>query len=181
MYTIHMKFVMPDIVTSQFLLRPGDTVADFGAGRGFFLRPLCQAVTAEGTVYLCEIQKELVEYIGEQIRLGGLGHAKTMWCDLEESNGIAIEDNTLDVAIVVNTLYQIEDRPVALTEMLRTIRPGGRLMIIDWTDAVPGLGPTPDKILSAAACTNELETLGCVLDREFPAGEHHYGLAFRKV
>lgn len=33
------KFVIPEVVTSQFLLREGDAVADFGAGSGFFLKP----------------------------------------------------------------------------------------------------------------------------------------------
>lgn len=180
-YTLPMKFVIPDVVTSQFHLRPGDKVADFGTGRGFFVRPLSDVVTAEGEVYFCEIQKELVEFVGEQIRLMGYGHAKTMWCDLEEVNGISLPDGALDAGIIVNTLYQIEDRETAITEMLRTIRSGGKFMVVDWSETVPGLGPSLDRLLSAADCTNLLELHGCVLDREFPAGDHHYGLAFRKV
>ena len=176
-----MKFVIPEVVTSQFHLREGDKVADFGTGRGFFLRPLAEAVTPEGEVYFCEIQKELVEFVGEQVRLAGYGHAKTMWCDLEEPNGIDIPDSTLDAGILVNTLFQLEDRETAIKEMLRTIRSGGKFLVIDWSDSVAGMGPSPDKLISVADCTNLLESNGCILDREFPAGGHHYGLAFRKV
>lgn len=176
-----MKFVMPEVVTSQFHLREGDKVADFGTGRGFFVKPLCDAVTAEGEVFFCEIQKDLIEFVDEQIRLTGNNHAKTVWCDIEETDGIPVPSGTLDAGIVVNTLYQFEDRAAAVTEMLRTIRSGGKLLVIDWTDTVPGLGPTLDRIISKADCVNLLESHGCVLDREFPAGEHHYGLAFRKV
>lgn len=176
-----MKFVIPEVVASQFHLREGDKVADFGAGRGFFLRPLADAVTAEGEVYLCEIQKELVEFVGEQARMGGYNYIKPIWCDLEESGGIHIEDGLLDVGILVNTLFQIEDKETSVKEMVRTIRSGGKFMVVDWSDTVPGLGPTPDNVISAADCTNLVESNGCVFERGFQAGEHHYGLAFRKV
>lgn len=176
-----MKFVIPEVVTSQFHLRPGDAVADFGAGTGFFLRPLGEAVLPDGEVYLCEIQKDLVTRVGEQIRQAGYTHAKTIWCDLEEPNGIPLPDGILDAGILVNTLFQIEDQAQAIAEMLRTIRSGGKFMVVDWTDSVPGMGPGPDRIVTAADCTDLLEQCGCVLDRDFPAGEHHYGLAFRKV
>lgn len=172
---------MPEVVTSQFHLREGDKVADFGAGRGFFLRPLAEAVTAEGEVHLCEIQKGLVEVVSEQVRASGYDFAKTMWCDLEEVNGIPIPDGTLDAGILVNTLYQFEDRETAIAEMARTLRSGGKFFVIDWTDAVAGMGPTPDRLVGIADCTALLESQGFVYERDFPAGEHHYGLAFRKV
>lgn len=176
-----MKFVMPEVVTSQFHLREGDAVADFGAGRGFFLRPLAETVGVEGQVHLCEIQKELVELVGEQIRLAGYQQAQVAWCDLEEAGGIPIADGVLDAAIVVNTLFQIEDKSTALAEMLRTLRSGGKLFVIDWSNTVPGLGPTADHLVTAADCTTLVESVDCVFERDFPAGEHHYGLAFRKV
>lgn len=156
-------------------------MADFGTGRGFFLKPLAEAVTPEGEVYLCEIQKKLVEFLGEQVRLSGYAHAKTMWCDLEEAGGIPIPDDTLDAGILVNTLYQLEDKSAALNEMLRTMRRGAKFLVIDWTTSVAGLGPTADLLVSKEDCTNLFESHGCVFEREFPAGEHHYGLAFRKV
>lgn len=176
-----MKFVMPEVVTSQFHLREGDTVADFGAGRGFFLRPLADVVGETGEVYLCEIQKELVEFVGEQIRLSGYTHAKTAWCDLEEAGGIPVKDGAFDAGILVNTLFQLEDKEAAAVEMVRTVRPGGKLLVIDWTDTVTGMGPGPDQLVSLADCAALFESHGCILEREFEAGAHHYGVAFRKV
>jgi len=176
-----MKFVVPEVVTSQFHLREGDSVADFGAGRGFFLRPLADVVGDSGSVYLCEIQKDLIEHVGEQIRLSGYTHAKTAWCDLEENAGIPVADSTFDAGILVNTLFQLEDKQTAIAEMVRTVRPGGKVLVIDWTDTVPGMGPTPDRVVSQGDCTALFESHGCIFEREFDAGAHHYGLAFRKV
>ena len=89
------KFVVPEIVTSQFLLHEGDVVADFGAGSGFFLKALTGAVGPSGKVYACEIQKPLVEKLGEYARLQGLSNVSTLWCDLEELGGIKMADTRL--------------------------------------------------------------------------------------
>jgi ubiquinone/menaquinone biosynthesis C-methylase UbiE len=175
------RFVIPEIVTSHFMLRPGDLVADFGAGSGFFMAPLSKAVGDSGRVYACEIQKALVESLGEKARLQRLSNIHTLWCDLEEPKGIKIPSGELDVAILVNTLFQIEDKTVAITEMGRTLRVGGKFIIIDWTESFAGMGPAPGHVITAEEVINLLETHGFVFEREFPAGEHHYGLAFRKI
>ena len=176
-----MKFVVPQDVTSQFHLREGDKVADFGAGRGFFLVPLAEAVGSTGQVHLCEIQKDLVHVVGEAIRKHGYQQAQVAWCDLEEAGGIPIGDAALDAAIVVNTLFQIEDKQAALTEMVRTLRRGAKFFVIDWTDGGAGLGPSPARLVLPPDCIDLVEAAGCVFEREFPAGAHHYGLAFRVV
>lgn len=175
------RFVIPHIVTSQFHLREGDVVGDFGAGSGFFVPTLAAAVKGSGKVYACEIKKPLVEKIGELARSQGLQNIYPLWCDLEEPNGIKIPTGHLDAGIIVNTLFQIEDKDIAVAEMARTLRSGGKLFVIDWTESFGGLGPQPDHVISAAEATELCESHGFVLEREFPAGEHHYGLAFRKI
>ena len=174
------RFVVPHVVASHFHLNEGDAVADFGAGSGFFLKVLADAVGHEGKVYACDIQKQLVEKLGEQARSLGVGNVLPLWCDLEEQNGIKIDTGELDAAILVNTLFQIEDKATAITEMIRTLRSGGKFFVIDWTESFAGMGPNPDMVISADATTSMCEAAGLVLDREFPAGDHHYGLAFRK-
>jgi len=176
-----MKFVIPEVVVSQFHLREGDKVGDFGAGSGFFLKLLSELVGPEGRVYACEIQKQLVEKLGDQAQMLGLQNAELLWCDLEQPNGSKIADGTLDAGIMVNTLFQFEEQAAAAVELRRTMRPGGKLMIIDWSETVSGLGPTPDSLVTMDDCKALFESHGFVFERDFPAGEHHYGLAFRAV
>ncbi len=174
------SFVIPEVVASHFHLKDGDVIADFGAGSGFFLRALSLRV-ASGKVYACEIQKALVEKISEQVRSQHLTNIYPLWCDLEESNGVPIKSESLDVGILANTLFQIEDKHTACAEMYRMIRPGGRLMVIDWTDSHGGLGPVPEHVCDEELAKSLFETCGFVLEQTYPAGTHHYGLAFRKV
>ncbi|MCA9357825.1 methyltransferase domain-containing protein [Candidatus Kaiserbacteria bacterium] len=175
------RFVMPDVVASHFHLNEGDLVADFGAGSGFFLKALSKAVADTGRVYACEIQKQLVEKLGELARLQGLGNVYPLWCDLEETNGIKIGTGELDAAILVNTLFLIEDKQAAVKEMGRALRSGGKFFVIDWTESFAGMGPQPQNVITASEATVLFEANGFVLEREFPTGDHHYGLAFRKI
>ncbi len=172
---------MPDTVTSHFHLREGDLVADFGAGSGFFLNALSKGVGSEGKVFACEIQKMLVEKLGDFARTSGLFNVHPLWCDLEEMNGIKIATGELDVAILVNTLFQIEDKETAIKEMGRTVRSGGKFFVIDWTESFSSMGPQASDIISSQKATDLLESNGFVFEREYLAGGHHYGLAFRKI
>jgi ubiquinone/menaquinone biosynthesis C-methylase UbiE len=178
---IGARFVVPEMAVTHFHLREGDVVADFGAGSGFFMKPLAAAVGVEGVVYACEIQKALVDSLGELAHTQGLGNVVPLWCDLEEPNGIKINESELDAAILVNTLFMIEDKDAGITEMARTVRSGGKFFVIDWSESFAGLGPTPQHVITGPETTALFESHGFVLDREFDAGEHHYGLAFRKV
>lgn len=175
------KFVVPEVVATHFLLKEGDRVADFGAGSGFYLKVLSEAVGQSGKVYACEIQKVLVEKLGEFARLNGLQNIVTLWCDLEAPRGIKIADNTLDAGILVNTLFQFEKREIALAELRRTLRPGGVLHVIDWSESFGGMGPQPKDVITMADAVALCESQHFLLEREFPAGEHHYGFLVRKI
>ena len=171
----------PDLVTSHFHLKVGDRVADFGAGSGFFIKPLSEAVGAEGKVYACDIQKSLVEKIGDYARLTGLGNVHPLWCDLEEVNGIKLPNMSLDAGLLSNVLFQFEDKVTAITEIRRVLRPHGLVFVIDWTESFGGMGPQAAQVIDKAEAAALFETEQFILEREFPAGDHHYGLAFRKI
>lgn len=180
-FSLPNRFVVPEVVATHFHIREGDQVADLGAGGGFFLKVLSKSVGPNGKVYACEIQKSLVEKLGETARLQGLLNIVPLWCDLEEVRGIKISDSQLDAAILVNTLFCFEKKDVALTEFRRILKPGGVLHVIDWADSFGGLGPQPSQVVTKEAAIALVESQGYVMEREFPAGDHHYGFSARKA
>ncbi|MBP9836710.1 MAG: class I SAM-dependent methyltransferase [Candidatus Pacebacteria bacterium] len=175
------RFVVPEVVSTHFHIKEGDMVADFGAGSGFFLKILSRSVGSSGRVYACEIQKHLVEKVGEFIRLNNLSNVHPLWCDLEEVNGIKLKDNSLDAGLLVNTLFQFEKKEEAIKEIRRTLRPGGVLHVIDWSESFGGLGPRPQDVITKDKAINLFESLEFMLEREYPAGDHHYGFTVRKL
>lgn len=175
------RFVVPEVVSTHFHIKEGDIVADFGAGSGFFLKILSKAVGSLGRVYACEIQKHLVEKIGEFIRLNNLSNVHPLWCDLEEINGIKLNDNSLDAGLLVNTLFQFEKKEAAIKEIRRTLRQGGVLHVIDWSESFGGLGPRPQDVITKDKAIALFESLEFMLEREYESGDHHYGFTVRKL
>lgn len=174
------SFIVPETLVTHFHIRPGDRVGDFGSGTGNFATVLSRAVGPSGRVYACEVQRNLVETLAERIRKEHLTNVEVVWADIEEIDGTKIDDEALDVAILINTLFQTEDKLAALKEIGRTLRKGGKLFIVDWTESWGGVGPQPSNVLTAEAATDTAESAGFTFERSFDAGGHHYGLAFRK-
>lgn len=174
------KFVDPSMVTSHFHLREGDVVADFGAGSGHFMRPLAQSVGKSGMVYMVEVQKGLVEALGVRARELMLSNIRTLWCDLETPGGTKLKDGLLDAGLLSNTLFQLTDKEAALKEIARVLRKGAKLFVIDWSDSFGGLGPRPSDVMQEVSAKTLVAQHGFSFEHTFPAGDHHYGLAFRK-
>ena len=175
-----MRFLDPERVVTHFLLKPGDSVGDFGAGSGFFEKALSRAVGDEGKVFAFEIQKQLVEKIAEMSRVEHLGNVEVIWCDLEAEQGCKLEDGALDAAIMVNTLFQLQDKATALDEVARVTRKGGNIFIVDWRESFGGVGPHENDVMTEDAAKKFCEEHGLGFERSFDVGDHHYGLAFKK-
>ena len=175
----NQRFVIPEVVMSHFHIREGDTVADYGAGSGYFVPALAAAVGAGGKVYAVEIQKNLIETIGAMVKSKGLAQVQILWGDIEEEGATKIPESSIDVGIVVNTLFQVEDTAGMIAEVSRTLRPGGKLCVIDWSESFSGLGPQPEAVVDETTARALFETAGYTFKTTFPAGGHHYGIVFR--
>jgi ubiquinone/menaquinone biosynthesis C-methylase UbiE len=87
----------------------------------------------------------------------------------------------LDAGVLVNTFFQIEDKKTSLEEMARTLRKGGKFFVVDWTESFAGLGPHPNQVVDEMTAKSLVESAGFTFERSFPTGDHHYGLAFRRI
>lgn len=97
----NQRFVIPEVVMSHFHIREGDTVADYGAGSGYFVPALAAAVGAGGKVYAVEIQKNLIETIGAMVKSKGLAQVQILWGDIEEEGATKIPESSIDRKSVV--------------------------------------------------------------------------------
>lgn len=174
-------FVVPEKAVTHFHLREGDKVGDFGAGSGFFEKALSRAVGRTGMVYAFEIQKPLVERIAALARSEHLDNVTVLWCDLETPGKCVLKDGLLDAGVLSNALFQFDDKAVALDEMRHLLRPGGKLLVIDWSESFGGMGPQSTAVVREPDARVLIEQHGFQFERDFPAGAHHYGLAFRAV
>ncbi len=176
-----MQFNDPADNIKELYLKEGEIVAELGSGSGWYTREASRRVGHTGKVYALDVQKELVETLKNRTRDEGLGNIECIWADIEIRGGTKLADNLVDVAIVANVLFQIEDKVSFAREVARIMKPKGRLMIIDWTGISEGAGPKGDHVVSEISARKLFEETGFVFDRSFNPGSHHYGLIMKKI
>lgn len=115
-------------------LKPGDTVADIGSGSGLFTRAMARAVTPGGKVYAVDIDKDLLAHVAKVAEKEGIANITTV---LAPEDSSSLPSGSLDVALICDTLHHIARRQVYLSNLKPCFKPGGRLVIIDFSDGWP--------------------------------------------
>src|SRR5690606_13333033 len=120
----------------------GMRVADFGAGSGQYSFALAEAVTGAGKVYSVDVQKNLLAKIKNESIKRHLLSIEPVWGDIDKQGGSTLRDNSCDVVVMANILFQLEQKETALKEAYRVLKPRGRLLIVDWSESFGGIGPS---------------------------------------
>ena len=175
-----MAFAHPKKNIAELGLKDGQRVADFGAGPGHYTIPAAKAVGQDGHVYAIEIQKELVSKVETKAENAGLHNVNVIWADLEKPEGSTLDDQLVDVVIVSNVLFQITNKKQFLREAYRVLKIGGRVLVVDWSDAHGGLGPNEKHIVSESTVRSLAEDAGFKPQQVLEPGAHHYGIVFQK-
>jgi arsenite methyltransferase len=174
------NFSNPNQILEEVGIQKGSVVADLGAGSGHYTFASARATGMEGKVYALEVQKDLVEKLKTEAERNHLTNVSPIWCNIEKVGGTKLADSVVDLAIVANVFFQIEDRKDFLKELHRIVKSHGRVILIDWTDSYSGMGPAPTSVVREADAVSIFEQSGFKLNRNVNAGEHHYGIIFSK-
>ncbi len=156
----------------------GMRVADFGAGVGHHSLPVARQVGDSGDVYAIEIQKDLLTKLHREAERERLLNVHPILGDLEKAGGSKLADQFVDRVLIINTLFQLEEKKIALSEAKRILKSDGRLVLIDWQDSFGQIGPHPDQVVTKEKALSLTESAGFKLEKEFEAGSHHYGMLF---
>jgi ubiquinone/menaquinone biosynthesis C-methylase UbiE len=176
-----MTFADPATNIKELSLRDGQIVADLGAGSGFYSREASRSVGSTGKVYALEVQKDLTTRLASQAKSEGLTNIECIWADIEIPNGTKLGSRIIDAAIVSNVLFQIDDKVGFSREVARIMKPGGQVMVIDWSESYGGMGPKSDTLYSKQKAIELFDHAGFTVSKEFSAGAHHYGIIFKKT
>lgn len=173
-------FLHPDKVIRQFKLGEGMHVADLGVGTGVQALAALKAVGESGSVYAIDVQKDLLSKVKKEAEAEGFKNLHVIWSDLESEHATTLANGFLDAVIVSNVLFQIEARDRFMKEVARILRPGGKVLIVDWTDSFGGMGPHTDAVFGKNSARTLAEQNGLVFEQDVDAGSHHYGMICRK-
>ncbi|MDP3784604.1 MAG: methyltransferase domain-containing protein [bacterium] len=175
-----MSFINPKNAIEALDIRPGMTVADFGCGAGFYTIPFAQRLGETGKVYAFDIRAEMLEVVRSKARTFGLNNVEAVRADLERPEGSHLKAASTDLVIVSNILFQVEDKKTLAAEALRILKPGGRILAVEWSEEKFYFGPPLKSRLNRKEAEDIFLKAGLRFEKEFSAGDHHYGLIFQK-
>ncbi len=165
-------------IMDRLHLRPGDIVADIGAGSGYFTTPFASRVGDKGLVFAEEIQIEMINYISRKVEYLGLKNIRVIFGKPEDPS---LLDNFFNLVYLANTYHEL-DKPFLMLENIRKdMRSSGRLAIIDWdpTKQAP-FGPPIEVKVPENTIIKEVERSGFELIEKHNFMPYHYFLVFRK-
>lgn len=170
-------FLNPEEVLKELELKDGMIAAEFGTGAGIFSIALAKKLKL-GKVYGLDIQEEKLSALKNRAVLEKLFNIETIVCDLEAVKGSTLPNNSIDIILVCNVLFQAENKSAIIIEAKRVVKMGGQVLIIDWKETAP-FGPKEGRITADQVKKIAIEA-GLTLKKEFPAGAYHYGLLFKE-
>lgn len=150
---------MPSHVVELMAIEPGSTVADLGAGTGYFLPWLAEAVGSEGRVLGLDPEEGMVEWMAQRAEREGLSSVEARQVPFDDP-GLA--EGEADRILTVNTWHHIGDRVTYVGKLCRALAAGGALYVVDFTKDSPH-GPPPHHRMTAQEVAGELAAGGLVV------------------
>jgi 2-polyprenyl-3-methyl-5-hydroxy-6-metoxy-1,4-benzoquinol methylase len=126
----------PDAVVAALGLTGSETVADVGAGSGYFTFPLARALP-RGKVFAIDIEPEMVRHVHHKVMTEGITNVQAVVGDADDP---AIPAGT-DVVFVCDVLHHVADRPAWMGKLSNEMKPGARLVVVEFKEGDLPQGP----------------------------------------
>lgn len=170
-----------NFILNKARIKEGDKIADLGCGAaGHFVFPASKLVGGKGTVYAVDIMKTVLTTIDKKIKEESLENIKTVWSDVESFGATDIASVTLDVILIIDTLYQSEQRAKFLKEAIRMLKTKAYLLVVEWKNTSTPMGPPKENRVEKESLKRGALKMGLTIEEEFEAGDNHYGILFIK-
>lgn len=110
-------------------IRPGQTVADVGAGTGLYTRLFSPQVGETGRVIAVDIAQKFLDHIETTTRQAGLRNIETRLC---QADSVALPPNSVDLVFICDTYHHFEFPTKTMQSVFQALKPGGRVVLIDF-------------------------------------------------
>jgi len=124
----------PDEILETLALRPGQTIADIGAGGGYFSLRFANAVGRNGRVYAIDTNPEFLEFIMNTADEKGLSNIKTV---LAEEDKLILPEKSLDIIFLRNVYHHLPNRVEYFKNLKEFLKSGGKIVVIEYKRGGP--------------------------------------------
>jgi ubiquinone/menaquinone biosynthesis C-methylase UbiE len=167
----------PEEVIAALGIREGETLADIGAGSGYFSFRFARKVGGSGRVYAVDVSADMVLYMNRRIRDLGLKNVVTV---LSAPDDPLLIDASINRFFICNTWHHIQNNNRYLALMKKMLKPGGQIVIVDYQKKELPVGPPPEMKLAREDVMRQMESGGFKLAQEYTFLPYQYFLVFTK-
>jgi ubiquinone/menaquinone biosynthesis C-methylase UbiE len=175
-----VSFINPEEIISSLGIRPGMRIAHFGCGTGFFTFPTAKIVGEEGGVYAFDILAEKIETVMSRAKLDGLFNISAKRANLEKTGGAGLPDESVDWVFMVNMLYENTNKQEVMAEAERVLKPGGKILLIDWDDSNQSIGPEMNRRVSKDELISIIGKNKLAVEKKIKVSNFHFGWIISK-
>ncbi len=155
-----LKWLPPKEVLSRLHLAHGVTVADVGAGTGYFAIPMAKAVGSSGEIFAVDLQQEMLDLLQQKLQQPEA--PKNISLHLGAAAPLPLADGSVNLAFYGNVWHELDDADAAFREARRVTVSRGQIAILDWrSDKASPPGPPQDHRIAVETIVNFLQTNGC--------------------
>jgi len=173
-----LEWQKPAKVIDYLLLKPGDVVADIGAGTGYFTVLFADRVGKQGKVYAVDVDEEMTRHMSKRVNQCGLDNVKIV---LAPTDDPLLPKASSDLIFLCDAYIFIENRITYLTRLSESLKSAGRLAIVSFNmkNEIPGAPPLRKRI-PKALIMQEVESAGFVMEAEYFFLPYQFFLVFTK-
>ncbi|HBG45822.1 MAG TPA: methyltransferase [Deltaproteobacteria bacterium] len=165
----------PERVLREAGLKPGDIFADIGSGPGFFTIPAARIIGPSAMAFAIDTQAEML--IDLRDRRNPPDNVVLM---KSEEYELPLADSEADFALMAYVLHETGDKTRLLLEIKRVMKPGGRLLVIDWEKKSEEKGPPVEERITGREARSFMEEAGFDVIQMGPMNPSHYKLLARR-
>ncbi len=166
----------PREVMAALGIKPGEVIADIGAGSGYFTFHLAHQVGETGRVYAVDINPDMIIYLNRRIRDS---NARNVVAILAPPDDPLLPDNSLDRFFFCDTWHHIEKHDQYLALMKKALKTGGQVVMIDFQKKELPVGPPLNMKIAREDLIRQMEQDGFVLVQEHTFLPYQYFLIFK--
>jgi len=173
------EWQQPDRVVTDLNLKSGASVADVGCGNGYFTFRLAKAVGESGKVFATDIDAKALKSVSQRAEKERLGNIEAV---LSEPTETKLKAGSVEAALLSDVLHHVpaERRLPLVRSIVRALKPGGVLFIIDWRKSHEVKQDPYDRLIPLEDLVKLGKDAGLTLDAEFHYLKFQVFLRFRK-
>jgi ubiquinone/menaquinone biosynthesis C-methylase UbiE len=167
----------PDQALDALKIPAGATVADVGAGVGYFTWRLADRVGPKGVVYGEDIQREMLDQLKQNMQERHIANVRPVLGAIDDPK---LPKDSLDLVLLVDVYHEFSEPEKMLEHIRESLKPGGRLVLLEYRGEDPKIPIRPEHKMTLKQVRAEIEPEGYKFEQSIEVLPEQHIIIFRR-